>query len=283
MNNYLIYIGSGGLCHCLSGLSKAINLAIETKRILVIDTMKLKSIENKLSYFFDIKINDLTIQDNYKEIINKRVFGMDMRDFKKIYPKLVDNYYYIGKNNVTDVKKLDCEDKIIVYCGYGGPYINPKIKLNLFFKNKIKDNLKNYKNINYISIQFRNTDKKNDCNLFIQKINQHINKLKRNNINKIFLATDDYNSFNIFKNLLTNFKIFKISNIENHNGKCLHYNVKDKYKLNIDLLQDIYMILNSKYFIPSINSGVSRWIIQMIESKRNIFDIKSKTQIWMIN
>ena len=51
MDKYLIYVGTGGLCHCLSGLSKAIKLALETKRILIIDTMKLKSIKNKL-YFF---------------------------------------------------------------------------------------------------------------------------------------------------------------------------------------------------------------------------------------
>ena len=40
------------------------------------------------------------------------------------------------------------------------------------------------------------------------------------------------------------------------------------------------MILRSKFFIPSINSGVSKWIIQMINDKNNIFDIKSETQIW---
>lgn len=208
---------------------------------------------------------------------------MQVEDFKNIYPKLIDGYYFVNKNNITNTDLIDHEDEIIVYCGYGGEYINPNIKLNLFFKSYINNGLK-FRRLfwkkKYISIQFRNTDKNNDYNLIIKKINQHSKKLKRNNIKKIFLATDDSKSLDIFKKLLPDFEIFSVCDVDYFKGKCIHYNTKDKNKLTIDLLKDIYMILKSKYFIPSINSGVSRWIIQMLEEKNNIFDIESDTQVW---
>ena len=279
MDNYLIYLGSGGLCHCLSGLSKAIKLALDTKRILIIDTFKLKSFKNKISFFFDLQIDNLIIKYDYYDIYDKKVINMKVTDFKNIYPKLISHSYFIGKHNATDPAFINHNDQIIVYCGYGGNYINPNIKLNLFFKQFIKNKLEEY-NDNFLSIQFRNTDKINDHNIIVKKINQHIKKIKRNKINKIFLATDNPKSLDIFTKLLPEFKIFSVCEIEYFNGKCIHYNSKDKNKLTIDLLKDIYMILKSKYFIPSVNSGVSKWIIQMINNNNNIFDIKSDTQIW---
>ena len=279
MDNYLIYIGSGGLCHCLSGLSKAIKLALDTKRILIIDTFKLKSFKNKISFFFDLQIDNLIIKYDYSDIYDKKVINMKVTDFKNIYPKLIGPSYFIGIHNATDPAFINHNDQIIVYCGYCGNYINPNIKLNLFFKQFIKNKLEEYDD-NFLSIQFRNTNKINDHNIIVKKINQHIKKIKRNKINKIFLATDNPKSLDIFTKLLPEFKIFSVCEIEYFNGKCIHYNSKDKNKLTIDLLKDIYMILKSKYFIPSVNSGVSKWIIQMINNNNNIFDINSDTQIW---
>ena len=92
----------------------------------------------------------------------------------------------------------------------------------------------------------------------------------------IMLATDDSKAFDIFQKELPDYKIFRISIPEDHNGKNLHYSVKDKKTLVLNLIYDMYMIFNSEYFIPSINSGISRWIIDMIERKNNIFDIDSK-------
>ena len=175
MDNYLIYVGSGGLCHCLSGLSKAIKLSIENNRILVIDTFKLKSFENKLCFFFDLNIDNLIIKYDYHDIYERKVLNMNVSDFKNIYPKLIGNYYYINKHNVTNTDLINYNDSIVVYCGYGGNYINPNIKVNSFFKQFVKKNLKDYESYkNYISIQFRNTDKKNDHENVVNKIKQHI-------------------------------------------------------------------------------------------------------------
>ena len=140
-----------------------------------------------------------------------KVIKMDVSEFKNIYPKLIGHSYFIGKHNASESEYINHNDDIIVYCGYGGNYINPKIKVNSFFEQFIKKNLEEYEFFdNYISIQYRNTDKKNDPNLIVSKIKQHLIKIKRNNISNIFLATDDQKSINVFKKLLPEFKIFSV-------------------------------------------------------------------------
>jgi len=42
-----------------------------------------------------------------------------------------------------------------------------------------------------------------------------------------------------------------------------------------ETLRDLYFIFQSKYFIPSQNSGLSRFIMMQIKKKENIFDLKS--------
>ena len=69
------------------------------------------------------------------------------------------------------------------------------------------------------------------------------------------------------------FELFKINDIENCDGKCIHYYTNDKNKVVLSLLEDIYIILHSDYFIPSNKSGVSKWIIQMLNEKKNIFKL----------
>ena len=86
-----------------------------------------------------------------------------------------------------------------------------------------------------------------------------------------------------YVNVDVNCKIFKVHNIPDFNGENIHLNSKNKFKQIYNCLTDMYYILKSDYFIPSYNSGLSKWLIQMILSKskksNNIFNIKSKAKI----
>ena len=130
------------------------------------------------------------------------------------------------------------------------------------------DTIKKYDK--YISVHFRNTDMKNSIDDFINKIK---NTSKNFKINNIFIATDDHQAFNKFKNSLLHLNFFQLSQPENLNGKNIHYHSTDKHKQIMNILIDIYMIIKSDYFIPSINSGVSKWIIhQRLNKEDTIFD-----------
>ena len=127
--------------------------------------------------------------------------------------------------------------------------------------------LKILKLTNFISLHFKNTDIKNDNKLFIKNIKKALSDFK---IDTIYVASDDsqfyIQIFEEFKDVNIIQKTFPNKNISN-----LHYTHPDKYKQQYECLQDVYNILNSEVFIPSINSSMSRSIIHMIKNNYSIF------------
>jgi len=95
--------------------------------------------------------------------------------------------------------------------------------------------------------------------------------IKKFNINFIFLSSDDYNSFEELKKKFPNLKIIR-KTIPEKNIRNLHYCSKNKKKQIYESIRDIYFILKSNYFIPSINSGFSFYVTSMINKKNNLFD-----------
>jgi hypothetical protein len=143
--------------------------------------------------------------------------------------------------------------------------VNDKINKRLKSEIKIKDS--------YISIHFRNTDIKNNITDFILKIRN-----LDTNIKTIYLASDDNSSYDILQKELPDFIIIR-NTIPPKNITNLHYcsdACNDKYNEVYNCIRDIYFILNSTYFIQSKNSGLSQYIILMIENKNYLIsDIKN--------
>ncbi len=113
---------------------------------------------------------------------------------------------------------------------------------------------------------------------YISKIK---NILQKTNIKTIFLATDDSNALNDFRKQLPNVVIIQLSNPK-PNVKNQHYSCSNKeecYKQIYETIRDLYFIFQSKYFITSPNSGLSRFIFMQIKNNNNIFDIPSSTII----
>lgn len=276
---YIIYKGTGGLVHMLCGLDKAIKIAINEKRILVIDTIKHACFKSNLSDYFIINEKNLIIEENYDSIIDNNYKGLKLEEIRDAYPKCKGQSYLVNDVDITSLN-LNSNDKILVYAGCGYKTFIKKIKLKNEIINNIKEKFKCYNNVNYIAIHFRNTDMKNDIEGFIKKIKNHkFNDEKNNKVNLIFLATDDHKAFNIFKKRIQEYKWFRVVIPENHNGENLHYHVKNKKELVLNTLYDMYMILNSRFFIPSFNSGISKWCIEMIKDNNNIFNLKTNSII----
>ena len=128
----------------------------------------------------------------------------------------------------------------------------------------------------YIGVHYRNTDIKNNIIFFIKKI-KALFKLRK--VKTVFLATDDANALKNFRQRLPGFKIIQLSNPK-PNVKNQHYSSTSKedcYNQIYGTLRDLYFIFQSKYFIPSYNSGLSRFIIMQMAKKENIFNLESKT------
>ena len=270
---YLIYKGTGGLVHMLNGLQAAVELAKKENRFLIIDTKRTSSFRKKINDYFFIYDNELEYQSDYLNINEDLYFeNIPINDIENRGTRLIDGKYYLSDSKILIQNLTGMKNKQVrVYAGYHQNYIqNLRIKTEILYE--IFDNtietINKYKP--YISVHFRNTDMKNSINNFIKKIRKIS---KKYNIKNIFIATDDFFAFDRFKDFLPRLNFFKICNIPNCDGKNMHYHFSNKDELIKNTLKDLYMIIKSKYFIPSINSGISKWLIhQQNDTENRIFD-----------
>jgi len=279
---FLIYKGTGGLTHLCRGLYLAMAVAKDMERTLVIDTMSGKAFMQKFSTFFDITDKELQYSESYDNIPSYYSFhDIPIKELEKIGAKWWSkhphpNNYHLKNIIISNREEFDNTKDIVCYAGPGEDF--PK---NIKVKKKILRKIKKKKDINekYISMQFRNTDKPNDIYLLIDKLNQTIQKTK---INTLYLATDDFEALDIIREKISGIKIIQYAIPPNFCGENIHERMEDKFLLIYNTLLDMYMIMNSDFFIPSPRSGLSDWIIRMINGDcDDIFDMNSST--WVLN
>lgn len=277
--DYVIYKASGGLAHTIIGLSHAIQLAKRNQASLIIDCKQHTAFAHYFSEWFYIDDCGLDYDDKYLKIKNDKNYmniplfhNLSINAVKNNKISFVKGDYYLENINITQMpifQRIAIVTKSINMCTIW----NFDIKVNDDVKNKI---MTNYKEITqkYMSVHFRNTDIKNDVNTMIRKIK---NVIKLTKINVVYLATDDYSAFDKIQKSIKDAEIIQYTNPEEIEKKYnnIHYGTKNKYKVIFECLVDMYIILNSNIFIPSINSGLSQWIMSMIKAKKNIFNIKN--------
>ena len=274
---YLIYKGTGGLVHMLNGLQNAILLAKKENRILIIDTINTGAFKQTFNTYFHLYDEEIKYICSYDDIQeenkNDLIFeGIYIDDIQKSGTRLIDGKYYLANTKICIQETRGMKNKKLrVYAGYYPDFIK-NLKLNNDILESIYEKthpfIDTYKK--YISVHFRNTDMKNNIQLFVEKIRTAYQKT---NIKNIFLATDDYQALDHFKHSLPTLHFFTLFNVPNCEGKNIHYHYHDKKELVLHTLFDLYMIGKSSFFIPSINSGLSKWVIYQKEHiSDNIFD-----------
>jgi hypothetical protein len=260
---YLIYKGSGGLTHMLRGLEYAIFLAKLSNRILIID-LNHSAFNQKFSTFFKIIDKKVKYTENYpKNLLKLKYYNYNMNTIIKKKINYNQKKYYILNKKVNNYNPFYyCFNNKYVLI-FGGPawssIKNIKVNDNIIEKIKKEFNIKE----KYMGIHFRNTDIKNNKKEFLKKIKNSLNDIKL-----IYLGTDDCEMYNFLKNNLNNIKIIR-KTIPKCNIKNLHYTLENKYESIYNCLVDIYYLKNSNIFIPSINSGLSKWILTMRYIKKN--------------
>ena len=261
----------------LNGLENAVLLAKKEKRILLIDTFNTGTFKQNFGdyfYIYDDNLNYICDYDDIDPNVKKDLYfeNIHINDIQFKGTKLIQGKYYLADTDIIIQDTIGKKNKILrVYAGYYSEFIQ-NLKLNQSILESIYDKCHSILELypKYISVHFRNTDMKNNIKDFIEKIKTTSNKY---NIKNIFIASDDCNAFNTFKSNLKNLCFFQLFKPPNCNGKNIHYHYSNKKNLVLNSLFDLYMIGKSNYFIPSNNSGFSKWIIyQKNNIKHNIFD-----------
>ena len=259
-NKIYVYKGTGGLFHNLKGLSSAVRQALQDNHILIIDMLIHRPFGGTFSEYFIINDTKLKYFDHYNSLPNYL-----NKDINMIKNKDAGTFGYF--NEKKNKFKLGSNRLVNVIYGFSHICINSSIQINSIINNKLlsEDAVEGP----YIAIHFRNTDIKNDIESFIPKIKIGI---EMNNIHTIYLATDDYYSYDTLK---TNFPLINIvrktyppKDIPNlHYGSSPEDNKKQMY----ESIRDVYFILKSDLFIPSMNSSFSKSIVDIIHGRHEFF------------
>lgn len=274
MPRYAIFKGSGGLCHLLTTLNVVLTNCESEDRDIIIDTVCQPSFRHSFSKFFVIDGLKIKYYDNY-DLLDKNITICD-----KPLSLIKNNHLMYTTNTWTllglDIDKYYNNANDVVVCG--GYFVGKK-KYNITVNNDILQLLKKEELIEkpYISVHFRNTDKKNDITLFIKKFEDIYNQT---GIDTLYLASDYFEAYDIFAKAFPKVNIIR-KTIPPAGIYNLHYCCSiNKFDEIYRSIRDIFYVAHSEYFIPSYNSGFS--ILMMDQIKNNvplIPNITSKTVI----
>jgi len=268
MKNYVIYKGTEGLIHMLGGIVYCVHWCIENNHELLIDCKCNELFNLNFSEIFNL--TKLEFTENYDDLIKENIQKKTYIEKIKLgKPKLLvlsTKTYQLG-DEIVSKSLYKWKTNIKIYCGDGG---NNRFKINKYIR--VKDNIKTeitkillnskLNNKKYTGIHFRNTDK-------INSMYNYVNNLPKNEL--LYIATDNSNSFEYFKDYLKGKKIISFSE-KNFNNIGLHYTNINKYKLIKNVLLDIYLLTISNEFIGSPNSLLSRFVLYIRDNKAsNIF------------
>lgn len=274
----VIYQGSGGLIHLLGGLVYCIHWCILHSHELLIDIKNHDLFLHNFTDFFYIKDNRLKWSEDYNLIPSNITHLQRKISFEYISKNNVvfNNGFWLndGKNRINIGISLDNIPKseiVKMYCGNGcnrmlhiTQYIGVKESIINIIKNKNNMNL-----IQYTGIHFRNTDRPNDISKYINIIKNKLSNLAKDNI--YYLATDDSTAIEKICNAINNINIIQYTYPIDCDGKPIHIYSPNKYEIIINVLIDIYYLLNATNFIDSPESLVSRLITYMRKSNTTIF------------
>lgn len=282
---FVVWKSTGGLFHMLGGLTYSIQFCKDTNRKLIVDSRG-GSFRKNFDDFFNIV--GIEYSTNYEDILNKNdlkiMGGATLDQVINSNACLRKNVYYIfdsdKSNGVPISRGLDknSNENILMYAGPSRSRIKDVsecIKVNKDIVEWIQT-----KKIDtpYIGVHYRNTDKKTSIEKIIEKIKKLIEIYK---IYTIYLATDDYLAKSKFENYLSNVEIVSYANIPQIKTNNVHrMDDKKLEKCNItkdeiikDSLLDVYMLIESTYFVESAGSGFTEYVNCAREEKESIFSI----------
>lgn len=270
---YLIYKASGGLAHMLLSLAKALDLARLSNRILVVDTETHSAFRMPFSTFFYL--------EGVKYIDDLSTLPADLK-FKQYDVDAIRTYgstwtevgYFFREINISKVD-VESSEPVVMYASQDGVFPDDfPIRIVKSELEKIEQEAKVPRQ--FIAVHYRNTDRRNDVDYFVTEAKRYC---KKKSADKIFLATDDFHALDNFKRLLPGLDVFQLTSPGDFHGKNIHYSEPNKYQMVFESLLDMYVILRSKYFIPSRNSGYSKLIINMIRNDTNMFRVSTRTVV----
>jgi hypothetical protein len=246
---YLLVLPKGGLNDQLCVISRALDFCATHSRQLLLD-MSNCCYKIDVNKFFTIP-NVISDPDTITNILqNKSLYPSILQtDPRFAYYRYKDTCFEFN-GRAMNLPKSDVDEDIIVYVKSGGGHQSEKIFMSLQFTNLVKEYIHSKKIDNYICLQVRNTDIKCDYKTLIS------DNLSLITSSRLYVATDDKNVLNYLES--QNIKFENFCNFPTDSYKNLHYADVDPEIKFLNVLLDIYIIVNAKELITNSIGGFIR-------------------------
>lgn len=263
---YVICMPMGGLCDMMGNIRKCIEYCEKHNRTLILDTSKSTHAKDGIEKYLKIDSPVLfhgNIQKKYEALKGRSFYPPELANtfltMRAIHTK--EKSYIDTKTEVTtyfDFSKRYVED-VLLYRKSGGGiegiYLLPLCRLTPLVK-QIYTKRRSLLPEEYISVHVRNTDYKSNVNGFIKKHSKVFEA------NPIFLATDDYDTIQKFKQLYGS-QVKSFAQIKPLDGAEAHHKKdmtpKENRTLTIDAIVDLLLLAGgTTVYASSKESGYSR-------------------------
>ena len=247
--NYLVYKISGGLCHMMRHINFMIHLSKVTGRRLIIDCNAM-AFSNDFNKYFTA---DCDYQTDYRD------FPEEYTNYARARLIKDGGYLLLDKRIVLPTQEIINSRDRVVFCTMVQDihvrdwYI--KVKKDITEKIAV-DKIQG----EYIGVHFRNTDRKNEISLFEEEI-------KRLPPMVVYFATDDAKAVLNIPN-----KVIRKTYPGDFGGASVHYGNPDKDEVIFNALTDLYHLSKATYFIPSMNSSFSQFVLKIREKDEFFMD-----------
>jgi hypothetical protein len=270
---YVICMPGGGLCDMMARIQTCIKYCEKHNRTLILDTSKSTHAKDGLEKYVRIDSPVLfygNVQKKYEALKGRSFYPPELAQ-----TFLTMNVIYRKKKGIhayTDV--IDKKTRIPTYFNTENPYSEDVLLYRMHGGNfekvvkflsvctltplvkQIYTKRRSLLPEEYISVHVRNTDYKSDVDEFL---NKHSKVFETN---PIFLATDDYDTIQKFKQLYGS-QVKSFAKIKPLDGaKALHtrkMTLKENRTLTIDAIVDLLLLAGGKtIFASSKESGYSK-------------------------
>lgn len=287
MSKYLLCIPLMGLADSFNQICRCINYCKKSNRILLIYT-KINS-QHSMNYKFDDffvvdtnKINCIYKTNEVINIISNKNLSVNNNLGKFLDELISGNYIELEWCYKSQLIKYDSKflkfdlnnnynENILVYCSGGGG--NEKIHIFDYIsltKNTTDEIYKNLNKINekYISIYVRNTDIKSN---YVELYENNKNIISK--FSKIYVASDDKNVIDYFKQKNKNILNFTTFPDENDYYN-LHYNTNININTKmLDMISDLIIVgFSTKIIVNNYVSGFRSLCLYINQNKKYIYN-----------
>lgn len=243
-----VYVGTGGLTHMMTGIAFSIDASRRLNRRLILNVSQNWAFRQKFSEFFTIP--GIQYSEEHRDLAVRCI---------------EDKGYFLGDRRIDTIDEASDDEEIFFtdFCGTHQPSLRMiKCRADILPEIRRAEG-------EYLGVHFRNTDISNDQEEFVAKT---LRKADETGLKRIYLATDDFRSADFFEERLRGLDVIRLVDLPRKEFKNLHFGMRDKRLQVMNCLTDIYNLVKSHEFMPSENSSMSRWIMEMRRLGYSMFE-----------